>query len=66
MESGTIKFYDEEAGFGVITLETGEADVIFSKDSYLEDDDIKEGTIVIFEVEDAPDGFHAINIRIIK
>jgi cold shock CspA family protein len=64
MEAGTIKFYDEEAGFGVITLETGEGDVLFSKESFMEEREIVEGTKAVFEIEEASDGFHAINIRI--
>ena len=54
MQSGTVKFYNEQKGYGFIAPDGGEKDV-FVHASALEASgvsDLKEGDKVSFEIED--------------
>jgi len=54
-----------EKGFGFITPESGEKDVFFHSNSLVgvSFDEIREGDVVSFEVEDTEKGKNAINVQ---
>lgn len=54
-----------EKGFGFITPESGEKDVFFHSNSLVgvSFDEIREGDVVTFEVEDTEKGKNAINVQ---
>jgi CspA family cold shock protein len=63
MEKGTVKWFNESKGFGLITREEG-GDV-FVHYSAIQDNGFKslaEGQAVSFEIEDGPKGPKAVNV----
>jgi CspA family cold shock protein len=60
---GSIKTLKEK-GFGFITPEGGDKDVFFHMDSLMgvQFNDLREGDMVTFEVEDSPKGPRAVNV----
>ena len=66
MASGTVKWFNNQKGFGFVCPEEG-GDDIFVHFSAIEMDgykSLKAGQPVIFEVQKGPKGLHAANIRI--
>lgn len=62
MANGTVKFFNEEKGYGFITPEDGSKDV-FVHSSGL-NDTIKEGDNVSFDVEEGQRGLNAVNVTV--
>lgn len=65
MEKGIVKFFDNKKGYGFIKSDAG-GDYFVHFTSIISDEDYKkldEGDRVSFEVEDAPRGPSAINVR---
>lgn len=65
MATGTVKWFNNQKGFGFICPEGG-GDDIFVHFSSIEMDgykSLKAGQVVLFEVHHGPKGLHAINIR---
>lgn len=65
MEHGIVKFFDNKKGYGFIKSDAG-GDYFVHFTSIISDEDYKkldEGDRVSFEVEDAPRGPSAINVR---
>lgn len=62
MANGTVKFFNEEKGYGFITPEDGGKDV-FVHSSGL-NDSIKEGDNVSFDVEEGQRGLNAVNVTV--
>ncbi|PZM12923.1 cold-shock protein [Rhizobium tubonense] len=50
MPTGTVKFFNDEKGFGFITPETGGTDVFVHVSALQQGDSLREGDKVIFEV----------------
>lgn len=62
MKKGKVKFFNSTKGFGFIQdLETGKD--IFVHSSGLKAD-IREGDIVVFDVETGKKGLNAVNVRL--
>lgn len=61
MKNGTVKFFNEEKGFGFIK-EVGGQD-IFVHVSGLKDS-IKENDQVVFEVQEGKKGLNAVNVKL--
>ena len=65
MASGTVKWFNNQKGFGFICPEDGSEDVFahfsaITMDGYKS---LKAGQRVFFEVSKGPKGLHAMNIR---
>jgi cold shock protein len=63
MQQGTIKFYNEEKGFGFIVPSNGGAD-IFVHSTGLIDKNIRERDVVLYEVEQGRKGPNAVNVKL--
>ena len=61
MKNGTVKFFNEEKGFGFIKEEGGQD--IFVHVSGLKDS-IKENDQVVFEVQEGKKGLNAVNVKL--
>ena len=61
METGTVKFFNESKGFGLITQEDGKE--VFVHVSGLKQD-IRQNDKVEFEVEEGKKGLSAVNVRL--
>ncbi|MDY0904860.1 MULTISPECIES: cold shock domain-containing protein [unclassified Pedobacter] len=62
MATGTVKFFNESKGFGFI-VEDGSKKEIFVHVSGLKND-IREGDVVNFEVQQGKKGENAVNVTI--
>jgi len=65
MHKGTVKWFNDQKGFGFITREDGQGDV-FVHYSGIEVDGYKtltEGQRVEFEIKETPKGPQAVNVR---
>lgn len=64
MQSGTVKWYSDEKGFGFITPDLGGDDVFVHRSS-LDDlgGSVEDGTKVEFEVQNTPKGLKATSVR---
>jgi len=63
MNKGTVKFFNDEKGFGFITPEDGGKDVFVHKTGTRAR--IGEGDLVSYEVEDGQKGPSAVNVEIV-
>jgi cold shock protein len=61
MSNGTVKFFNEEKGFGFITPDDGGKDV-FVHANGLNGISITEGDKVSFETEEGQKGLSAVNV----
>jgi CspA family cold shock protein len=61
MKNGTVKFFNEEKGFGFIKEDGGQD--IFVHVSGLKDS-IKENDQVVFEVQEGKKGLNAVNVKL--
>ncbi|MFQ3341472.1 MAG: CspA family cold shock protein [Flavobacteriaceae bacterium] len=60
MNNGTVKFFNNNKGFGFITPDSGEKDVFVHANNLI--DDISEGDKVSYDVESSEKGPSAINV----
>ena len=63
MKQGTVKFFNEEKGFGFIMDEESNKDVFVHKTGLI--DRIKENDKVEFEVEEGRKGPNAVNVKLV-
>lgn len=61
MKTGTVKFFNEEKGFGFISDEETNKDVFVHKTGLI--DKIRENDHVSYEMEETPKGPSAINVK---
>ena len=59
---GTVKFFNNNKGFGFITPDSGEKDVFVHANNLV--DDINEGDKVSYDLESTDKGPSAINVRV--
>jgi CspA family cold shock protein len=62
MNNGTVKFFNNNKGFGFITPDSGEKDVFVHANNLV--DDINEGDKVSYDLESTDKGPSAINVRV--
>ncbi|MBS4012961.1 MAG: cold-shock protein [Bacteroidetes bacterium] len=63
MNKGTVKFFNQQKGFGFITPDEGSKDVFVHHNGLV--DEINEGDKVSYQVEDTPKGLSAVNVKVI-
>lgn len=63
LKKGTVKFFDQQKGFGFIQTENGE-DIFVHANGVREA--IRDGDKVLFETEEGRKGLHAINVKLDK
>jgi cold shock protein len=63
MNKGTVKFFNDEKGYGFITPEDGSKDVFVHKTGTTTR--INEGDQVSYEVEDGQKGPSAVNVTLV-
>ena len=61
MKTGTVKFFNEEKGFGFIVADEGGKDVFVHKSNVY--GNIREDDKVEYEVEEGPRGLNAIDVK---
>lgn len=62
LQSGTVKFYNTEKGFGFITQSDSGKDVFFHVSGLV--DKVADGDPVTYEVVDGDRGKKAVNVRL--
>ena len=60
MKTGTVKFYNENKGFGFIKDESGQEVFVHATGLI---DKIRENDTVTFEVEEGKKGLNAVNVK---
>jgi len=63
MQQGTVKFFNEEKGFGFIVPSNGGQDVFVHSTGLI--DKIRENDNVEFDVENGKKGLNAVNVKVI-
>ncbi len=63
MQQGTVKFFNDEKGFGFIVPSNGGQDVFVHSTGLI--DKIRENDSVEFEVENGKKGLNAVNVKVI-
>jgi len=63
MQQGTVKFFNDEKGFGFIVPSNGGADVFVHSTGII--DKIRENDNVEFDVENGKKGLNAVNVKVI-
>jgi len=61
MGTGTVKFFNNNKGFGFITPDEGEKDIFVHKNDITEE--ITEGDKVSYEVAESEKGLNAIEVK---
>lgn len=61
METGTVKFFNDEKGFGFIKFDGSEKEIFVHKSGLI--DRIRENDNVEFNVEQGLKGPNAVNVR---
>ena len=63
MQEGTVKFFNEEKGFGFITPKNGGAEVFVHASGLSES--IRENDEVSYDVEEGRKGPNAVNVKVL-
>jgi CspA family cold shock protein len=65
MPKGTVKWFNDQKGFGFIQQENGpDVFVDYSGIKKREGKPLKEGEPVLFDIEESPRGFSAVNVTV--
>jgi CspA family cold shock protein len=64
MAEGTVKWFNDEKGFGFITPEDGSADLFVHQSALPNGQAVTEGTKVTFDSERGDKGPRAANVRL--
>lgn len=62
MKTGTVKWYNDERGYGFITPDAGGADIIVHHTGIAQGKKIKEGQRVSYTVLQTPKGDEAVDV----
>lgn len=62
MQKGTIKFFNENRGFGFITPQSSENEIFVHVSGLI--DKVRENDEVVFDVVQGPKGLSAIKVKI--
>ena len=63
MSKGTVKFFNDAKGFGFITEEGVNKDHVVHISGLI--DEIREGDIVEFDLEEGKKGLNAVNVKVL-
>ena len=63
MSTGTVKFFNDEKGYGFITEEGSNKDHFVHISGLI--DEIREGDAVEFELAEGKKGLNAVNVKVI-
>lgn len=63
MKTGTVKFFNEEKGFGFIKNDENDEDVFVHKTGLRQN--IRENDNVSFEIEEGQKGLNAVDVRLV-
>ena len=63
MNRGTVKFFNDSKGYGFITEEGSETDHFVHVSGLI--DEIREGDVVEFELQQGKKGLNAVNVQVI-
>jgi len=63
MPQGTVKFFNEDKGYGFITPDGGGKDVFVHIKSV--NGDIAENDAVSYEIEETPKGLNAVKVEVV-
>ncbi len=63
MQEGTVKFFNEEKGFGFITPTNGGKEIFVHSSGLI--DNIRENNVVNFDVEEGRKGPNAVNVKLV-
>lgn len=64
METGTVKFFNQQKGFGFIKVDSTGKEV-FVHSTGLKDQ-IRDNDVVEFEVKEGQKGLNAVNVRVVR
>jgi len=64
MKTGTIKFFNEEKGFGFIKQDDSNKDLFVHVSNLI--DEVQKDDKVEFEIEDGRKGPNAVNVKVIN
>ncbi len=64
MSTGTVKFFNESKGFGFITEEGSQKDHFVHVTGLI--DEIREGDVVEFELQQGKKGMNAVDVRVVE
>ena len=63
MGKGTVKFLDDSKGYGVITEDGSNTDHFVHISGLI--DEVREGDVVEFELQQGKKGLNAVNVKVI-
>ena len=63
MNTGTVKFFNNSKGFGLIEQEDGDKDVFVHTNGLI--DEIKERDKVSYDVEEGHKGLNTVNVKLV-
>jgi CspA family cold shock protein len=63
MQQGTVKFFNDEKGFGFITPANGGNEIFVHSSGLI--DNIRENNSVSYDVEEGRKGPNAVNVKIV-
>ena len=64
MSKGTVKFFNEEKGFGFITEEGSSNDHFVHVSGLIEE--IREGDVVEFDLQEGRKGMNAVDVKVVQ
>ena len=63
MSKGTVKFFNDSKGYGFITEDGSEEDHFVHISGLI--DEVREGDVVEFELQQGKKGMNAVNVKVI-
>ena len=63
MAQGTVKFFNDSKGFGFITEEGADKDHFVHISGLI--DEVREGDVVEFDLQEGRKGMNAVNVKVV-